>query len=160
MKRIQMVSIFVFMAIYMVAQTTNIQVHVNNSNGDGSKDYTINGISKSKDIGGVDVTAKQTTIEFGFLSRGFAYNGTLPVVYGLTLTNYNSRPVTVILYVDYKTNFGRKPYPRYFDQLDKTLTVVVPAGKTNNSKFVSLPASGNTYVTEIVSVDMIVRPLQ
>jgi len=144
------------------AQITNIQVQVNNSSySDGTSDYTINGISKSKDIGGVDITAQQETIGFGFLSGGFAYNGTLPVIKGVTLTNYNSHPVTVILQLYYKMNIGRKSYPRYYDEGEKTITVVIPASKdSNHSKFVALPPSGSTYVTEIISADMIVRPLQ
>ncbi|MBD5266838.1 MAG: hypothetical protein HDS41_01430 [Bacteroides sp.] len=144
-----------------VAQTTNIQVQVNNNSNGNSYDYTINGISKSKDIGGVDVTAQQDVIEFGFLSGGFAYNGTLPVVNGITLTNYNTRPVTVIIQLNYKTNLGRKSYPRFYDEGEKVLTVVIPGSKDPNpSKFIALPPSGSTFVTEIIGADMIVRPLQ
>ncbi|MDE5785634.1 MAG: hypothetical protein K2H98_03790 [Duncaniella sp.] len=145
----------------VVAQTTNIQVQVNNNSNGDSNDYTINGISKSKDIGGVDVTAQQDVIEFGFLSGGFAYNGTLPVVNGITLTNYNTRPVTVIIQLNYKTNLGRKSYPRFYDEGEKVLTVVIPGSKDpNHSKFIALPPSGSTFVTEIIGADMIVRPLQ
>lgn len=143
-------------------QNTNIQVQVqNNGSNIGSQDYTINGISKSKDIGGVDITAKQTSIEFGFLSsRGFAYNGTLPIVSGITLTNYNSSPVTVILQLNYKTNVGLKPYPRFYDEEEKTMTIVLPSYReSGNSKFIELPPAGSKYVTEIISADMIVRPL-
>lgn len=143
-------------------QNTNIQVQVqNNGSNIGSQDYTINGISKSKDIGGVDITAKQTSIEFGFLSsRGFAYNGTLPIVSGITLTNYNSSPVTVILQLNYKTNVGLKPYPRFYDEEEKTMTIVLPSSReSGNSKFIELPPAGSKYVTEIISADMIVRPL-
>ncbi|MDE6229761.1 MAG: hypothetical protein K2M40_08255 [Muribaculaceae bacterium] len=147
---------------YIAAQTTNIQIQVNNSSVNNSEEYTINGIPKSKDIGGVDITAKQSKIEFGFLStRGFAYNGTLPVVSGITLTNYNSRPVTVILQLNYKTNDGLRPYPRFYNEDEKILTVVIPAfSDVNHSKYVALPSSGNVHITEIISADMIVRALQ
>lgn len=162
MKKACIFFLFVSVVTCMFAQTTNIQVQVNNvSHGDSSTDYTINGISKSKDIGGVDVTAQQRTIEFGFLSGGFAYNGTLPIVSGVTLTNYNSRPVTVLLQLYYKTNVGRRSYPRFYDERKKILTVVIPAASSpNHSKFVELPSSNSTFVTEIISADMIVRPLQ
>lgn len=164
MKR-YLITLFILLGCieFIEGQTTNIQVQVNNnnsSNGD-SYDYTINGISKSKDIGGVDITAQQEIIEFGFLSGGFAYNGTLPVVNGITLTNYNTRPVTVILQLNYRTNVGRKSYPRFYDEGEKILTVVVPGSKDpNHSKFIALPPSGSTFVTEIIGADMIVRPLQ
>lgn len=162
MKRIYTFFLLISTMMCMAAQTTNIQVQVNNGlQNEGTNDYTINGVSKSKDIGGVDITAQQETVEFGFLSGGFAYNGTLPIVNGVTLTNYNSRPVTVIFQLYYKTNVGRKPYPKYYEEEEKTLTVVIPAAKDpKHSKFVALPSSGSTFVTEIISADMIVRPLQ
>lgn len=155
--------LFINIMTCMFAQSTNIQVQVNNSSHcDSSDNYAINGISKSKDIGGVDIAAQQQTISFGFLSsRGFAYNGTLPIVNGITLTNYNSCPVTVLLQLYYKTNSGCRPYPRYYDEGEKNLTIVIPAAsQPDHSKFVALPSSGTTYVTEIISADMIVRPLQ
>ncbi len=162
MKKIFVLILFIGVVDSLFAQTTNIQVQVNNgSYSSGSSEYTINGIPKSQDIGGVDITAQQETIEFGFLAGGFAYNGMLPIINGVTLTNYNSRPVTVILQLHYKANIGRKPYPRYYDEEEKILTVVIPgAGDPDRAKYIALPPSGTSFVTEIVSADMIVRPLQ
>lgn len=147
----------------VLGQTTTIIVNngSHNSSGHVSKEYRINGIPKSQDIGGVDVSAEQGSIPFGFSSGGFAYNGTLPVVDGVTLTNYNSKPVTVILKLIYKTNYGRKPYPRFYNDGEQTLTVVLPSGTSKNpSKYISLSSSGNNRITEIISADMIVRPLK
>lgn len=162
MKKIFVLILFIGVVDCLFAQTTNIQIQVNNGScGNGASEYTINGISKSKDIGGVDITAQQEMIEFGFLAGGFAYNGTLPIINGVTLTNYNSRPVTVILQLYYKTNIGRKPYPKYYEEEAKILTVVIPgANDPNHSKYIALPPSGMNFVTEIASADMIVRPLQ
>lgn len=144
------------------AQTTNVNVMVNNSsNGNYVNDYTINGVPKSQDIGGVDIDVESQTIEFGFLNGGFAYNAPLPIVTGVRLNNYNSKPVTVILQLLYKTNLGLKPYPRFYDEGEKITTIVLDArGEKNSTKFISFPSNGRSYITEVISADMIVRQLK
>lgn len=150
---------------FAFGQTSNIQVQVNNAGREvTSDDYKINGISKTLDIGGVDVTAKITDIDLTYDTNN-PYRPTNTIhfkaVSGVTLTNYNSRSVTVILRLQYTTNDGLRTYPRYYNEEEKIMTVVIPSYRSSNhSKFIALPHAGKNYPREITSADMIVRPIQ
>lgn len=161
MKKFFLLMFLLFSVGFAFGQTSNVQVQVNNvGHGNTAQDYTINGVSKSKDIGGVDITAMQVDITKS-TDRNISGVERFKAISGVTLTNYNSRPVTVILRIVYQTNEGFYAYPRRSITEERTMTVVIPSEKSlNHSKFISLPPTGENYPRDIVSVDMIVRPVQ
>ena len=161
MKKFLLLIVLLFSVGFAFGQTSNVQVQVNNvGQGNTTQDYKINGVSKSKDIGGVDITATQVDITKS-TDRNMSGVELFKAISGVTLTNYNSRAVTVILRLVYQTNEGFYAYPRRSITEERTMTVVIPSGKSpNHSKFISLPPTGENYPRDIVSVDMIVIPVQ
>lgn len=143
------------------AQTTNIIV--NNSNNTTSyqhEEYYINGIPKSHDIGGVDISATTASSQRAVNNRGFASNDYINFITSLNLTNHNNSAVTVILKVCFKTTVGMKPYPRYFDEQEYIYNIVLGrAGSADCTKSIEC-SRGNDFDCAVINADMIVRKIQ
>lgn len=154
--------LFIIIAITLKcsAQTTNIVVNNVNNASTNETEYYINGIPKSADIGGVDLTSTSVSGTRAVNNHGFASNDPINYITSLTLTNYNQSAVTVILKVNFKTTVGMRPYPRYYDEEERIYNIVLGgADKHNSTK--SIPCSqGDSYQCDVIEADMIVRKVK
>lgn len=142
-------------------QTTNIIVNNGNyhSSGTTPQEYYINGIPKSADIGGVDVSTTFDNCTRAVNNRGFAFNDNLSYVSSLKFANYNHSPVTVVARVLFKCTVGMKPYPRYYDEAERVFNIVLGGAGTKDATKSIRCSNGADFDCEIIEADMIVRPL-
>ncbi len=117
-------------------------------------DYSIDGIPKAADIGGVDLSIISTP-------AGFTYNENAAKchIQALKLTNRNTTAVCVLLKVTYKISVSPATYAQSDDEQHQIFQIILEEKeKSGSTRSIDNPF-GNSSDYVITETDMIVRRL-
>ncbi|MDE6229763.1 MAG: hypothetical protein K2M40_08265 [Muribaculaceae bacterium] len=118
------------------------------------RDYCIDGIPKTADIGGVDLSIISTLVGVTTID-----NAPKVHIQALELTNRNTTAVCVILKVNYKISVSPTTYVLSDDKQHQIYHLILEEkGKLGSTRRIHYPF-GNSSDYEIIETDIIVRRL-